>query len=77
MTPEEIENLAREALLRCINKPLWLEAYQPEIVVAIRAAIAAERERCARVAESPFGPGLADRDDYWQPRIAAAIRALE
>lgn len=42
-----------------------------------RAAVAAERERCAQVAESPFGPGLADRDDYWQPRIAAAIRALD
>ena len=37
----------------------------------------AEWERCAQVAEQPLGPGLSGRDDYWQPAIAAAIRALD
>lgn len=41
----------------------------------IAAAIIAEREHCATIAEGPFGPGLADRDDYWGPKIAAAIRS--
>lgn len=71
MTPEE---RAREALLRCIDKPLYLEAYQPETAAAIRAAVEAEREACALLAEWSLWP-----DDVARPsvakEIAAAIRA--
>ena len=44
---------------------------------AMNAVAALERERCAQVADAPFGPFVGDHDDYWQPRIAAAIRALD
>lgn len=70
----------RQKVRRILSDPMG--ALVPERLIAsliepIATAIAQERERCAQVAELPFGPGLADRDDYWQPRIAAAIRALD
>jgi hypothetical protein len=76
MTPEEragaILRDYRHAAGHIIPQPLFLGR---SIAAAIRAAIAEEREACAQTAEAAFGSGLSDRDDYWQPRIAAAIRA--
>ena len=44
---------AREALLRCVGMPLWLESYQPEIERAIREAM----EDCAKIAEFEHAHG--------------------
>jgi len=64
-----------------MTENLLLLATNPErleraISAALRAAYAAGLEQAAQIAEAPFGPGLSDRDDYWQPRIAYAIRLL-
>lgn len=65
MTPEE---RAREALLRCVSKPPWLEEYEPEIARAIREAVEAERERCIkRIA----------RHDRWRGGYDEAVEALD
>lgn len=46
---KKFEDYAREGLLRCIDKPHYLEAYEPEIARSIKAAVQADREAIANM----------------------------
>lgn len=66
---------AHEALLRCVSKPLWLEAYQPEIERAIREAI----EDCALIADQEMSSAYGSAFISWHDAaktIAENIRRL-
>lgn len=81
MTTPDYDELARQALLRCINKPLFLEAYQPEIARAIREAVEAEARACVWIAEeSSLTINLSDNTPmgvvrHTRAAIAEAIRS--
>lgn len=80
MTPEDLAKLA-------VGKSGWLytDVLRSHVAIAIRAAVAAERERCAQIAERFIPSGFTSdgkagnsyavaRDDRART-IAAAIRA--
>lgn len=51
-----------------------------DIAAAVKAAVAAERERCARIAESAPSEGDyytdEDGEERWVPEVSATLRQL-